>query len=215
MNTMLHEFSLAVDQYFQMNESLFYQFRSKMKWKIRLRDIVGLFGGHRGNLLLDFSVDVTDSVGGETVSARSRTLLFADALDVGFSVSDCSLDRHFPSSLVVWVRRGDGSKLTKDEIKFGSFKIVPSVSGVAGSPPGVRFHGVSGDNRLLWRVPLSLKRMDLAEVKGESLRLNVEFSTIDSVSRSRVVEIPLRERRGEEERRLLHLETSSKRLKVR
>ena len=83
-----------------------------MKWKIRLRDVVGLFGAHRGNLLLDFSVEVTDSVGGETVSAPvSRTLLFADALDLGFSVSDCALDRHFPSSLMVWVRRGDGSKV--------------------------------------------------------------------------------------------------------
>ena len=83
-----------------------------MKWKIRLSDIVGLFGAHRGNLLLDFSVAVTDSVGGETVSAPvSRTLLFADALDLGFSVSDCALDRHFPSSLMVWVRRGDGSKV--------------------------------------------------------------------------------------------------------
>ena len=77
----------------------------------------------------------------------------------------------------------------------------------------MRFHGVAGDNRLLWRVPLSLKSLDLAEVKGESLRLNVEFSTVDSVSRSRAVEIPLREREGD--RRLLHLETSSKRLKVR
>ena len=93
-----------------MNELLL-QFRSKMKWKIRLRDVLGLFGVHRGNLLLDFSVDVTDSVGGETVSAVSRTLLFADALDIGFSVSDCSVDRHFPSSLVVWVRRADGSKV--------------------------------------------------------------------------------------------------------
>ena len=77
----------------------------------------------------------------------------------------------------------------------------------------MRFHGVAGDNRLLWRVPLSLKSLDLAEVKGESLRLNVEFSTVDSVSRSIAVEIPLREREGD--RRLLHLETSSKRLKVR
>lgn len=56
-----------------------------MKWKIRLSDVVGSFGAHyRGNLLLDFSVDVTDSVGGETVSGRSQTLLFADALDIGF-----------------------------------------------------------------------------------------------------------------------------------
>ena len=82
-----------------------------MRWKMHLRDVVGLFGAHRGNLLLDFSVDVTDSVGGETVSARSRTLLFGDALDIGFSVSDCAVDRHFPSSLVVWVKRGDGSKV--------------------------------------------------------------------------------------------------------
>ena len=94
----------------RMNELLL-QFRSKMKWKIHLRDVLGLFGVHRGNLLLYFSVDVTDSVGGETVSAVSRTLLFADALDIGFSVSDCSVDRHFPSSLVVWVRRADGSKV--------------------------------------------------------------------------------------------------------
>ena len=87
---------------------------------------------------------------------------------------------------------------------------------MAGSQPGVRFHGVAGDNRLLWRVPLSLKSLDLAEVKGESLRLNVEFSTVDSVSRSRAVEIPLRETtEGKKDRRLLHLETSSKRLKVR
>ena len=128
-------------------------------------------------------------------------------------MSDCSVDRHFPSSLMVWVRRGDGSKLTKDEIKFGSFKIASSVAGVAGSQPGVRFHGVAGDNRLLWRVPLSLKDLGLEEVKGESLKLNVEFSTVDSVSRSKAVEIPLREREGD--RRLLHLETSSKRLKVR
>ena len=87
------------------------------------------------------------------------------------------------------------------------------MAGVAGSTPGVRFHGIGGDNRLLWRVPLSLKSMKLDDIKGESLRLNVEFSTIDSVSRSKTVEIPLRESEGD--RRLLHLETSSKRLKVR
>ena len=55
--------------------------------------------------------------------------------------------------------------------------------------------------------------MKLDDIKGESLRLNVEFSTIDSVSRSKTVEVPLRESEGD--RRLLHLETSSKRLKVR
>ena len=71
---------------------------------------------------------------------------------------------------------------------------------------------MGGDNRLLRRVPLSLKSMKLHGIKGESLRLNVEFSTVDSLSRSKPVEIPLREREGD--RRLLHLETSSKRLKV-
>ena len=183
-----------------------------MKWKIRLEDVIRLFGSHRGNLLLEFSVDVTDGVGGETVSGGSETLLFSAPLDIGFSASDCLVDRDFPSSLVVWVKRGDGSKLTRDEIQFGSLKVTPSIAGVAGSPPGVRFRGVSGE-RLLWRVPLSLKELDLADVEGDSLKLNVEFSTVDSVSRSREIEIPLRERGGD--RRRLHLQTSSNSLKVR
>jgi hypothetical protein len=192
-----------------------------MDWEIRISDILDTFGSYRGSsLLLEFTSDVTDSVTGEIVSATSRTLLTRNSLDIGFSVFDCAVSRVFPSAIMIWVTRGDGSKMTKDEIKFGEFAIRASVSGIAAAKsPGVRFHGVSGE-RLLWKVPLSLKEMELEKVEGGALRLDVEFaSSVDSaVSHTKRIGIPIREgekvKEGEEERQHLHLQSSSKSIKV-
>ena len=94
---------------------------------------------HRGNLLLEFTAEVADEATGETVSTFSRTLLAKRELDIGFAASECSIGRQFPSSVMVWVTKGDGSKLAKDDIKFGSFRIATSVGGVSGESPGVRY----------------------------------------------------------------------------
>ena len=214
------------------------QFSERLDWQLSVEDLLSRFGTPEGDLALELSCDVTDTFGGETVSAPNvGSVVVMKSLTMGFQASSCSLTpQPFPSHVMVWIARGDGTKLLKEQIRIGTFSAVPALvrrdgAREEGRPIGVRFHGVTG-TRLVWKIPTVLREiLATAQKKGngssevgrhnsnsplDRLELRVTYATAGGVSVSKAITLPVEDENGAKERERLRLQltTSSKSLNV-